>query len=430
MSARPRLRGQFVRSIGGNLSASANSDTDVAAAAQRASDARRRPTLGRVFLAAFAALLVVPLASTLYQPGFAPFSAVDEHRAPARFPSPSLLRKTSGDFAAQINSWFDDRVGLRDLFIRAKNQIDYSVLHTSRKVYLGPNGWLFERGTTDSRLVFERASAAELQKIESAFLKLAQRLQQKGIRLIVVGYPDKSMLYPELLPSNAPHIPHGGNYDKLRAFLAARPELNFIDAEEILNREKSQTSQPLFYKTDIHVTVISSIPIVRAIIQRVAALEGRPEIRWDEKFEVRRTDWPQGSERRFLSLLWPVSENVAYPTPLYEIGHDAADGHWIIPDQRAIGQVGFDSVQPFDYEYRSHSELCAQRLPGMVLFGDSFSDPYWPLGLQRYFCFARRARTPIERLTPFVASIPEGTKYFIFQYLAPYISGETPWLKP
>jgi len=420
--------GQFVPSIGGNLSVSANSDTDIAETVQRPSQARPRPALGRVFLAAFAALLVVPLASMLYKPGFV--SPLDEHRTPAKFPSLAMLRNAGGDFAAQINSWFDDRVGLRDLFIRAKNQIDYSVFHTSRKDYVGPNGWLFERATTDARLRLERASAAELENLEAEFLNLEQRLQQRGIRLIVVGYPDKSMFYPELLPSNAPHIPHGGNYDKLRAFLAAQPGLNFIDAETILNREKSQTAEPQYYKTDIHVALLGSIPIVRAIIERIAALEGRPEIRWNEKFQVNHDYWSGGSEGRFLSLLWPVSESVGSPSPIYEVGRDEPDGRWLVPDRRAIGEVGFDSVQPFDFEYRSRPELCAQRLPGAALFGNSFSDRYWPLGLQRYFCFIRRARTPTERLTPFVANLPEGTKYFIFQYLAAYLPGEGPRLKP
>lgn len=407
-----------------------DSGRDIAEARQRAPAMRHWLALGRGFLALFAVLLLVPLASALYKPAFDLVPPVDEHRAPAKFPSPALLRNANGDFAVQLNRWFDDRVGLRNLFIRTKNQIDYSVFHTSSKVYVGPDGWLFEHATTDARLVLERASAAELQKLEARFLKLAQLLQQRGIQLIVVGYPDKSMLYPELLPSNAPRIPRGGNYDKLRAFLAERPELNFIDAENILNREKSQTEEPLIYKTDIHVTLDGSIPIVRAIVARIAALEGRPDIRWDEKFQVRHDYWPGGSEGRFLSVLWPVSERIASLTPQYEVGRDDSDGHWLVPDQRAISQVGFASVQPFDFEYRLRPELCAQRLPGAALFGNSFSDRYWPLGLQHYFCFIRRSRTPSERLTPFLANIPEGTKYFIFQYLAAYLPGEGPALKP
>lgn len=284
------------------MSVSLNSHGNPAEAPQRRSGVRRRLALGRVFLALFAALLVVPLASVLYKPAFELVQPVDEHRAPAKFPPLALLRNAAGDFAAQLNRWFDDHVGLRDLFIRTKNQIDYSIFHTSSKVYVGPNGWLFEHATTDARLVLERASAVELQKLELAFLNLARRLHQKGIRLIVVGYPDKSMLYPELLPSDAPHIPRGGNYDKLRAFLAAQPELSFIDAETILNREKARTDEPEFYKTDIHITLFSSIPVVRAIIHRIATLEGRPEIHWNEKFRVTHNNWSRGAEARFLSF--------------------------------------------------------------------------------------------------------------------------------
>lgn len=401
-------------------------------ASRRADDVPRhrlRIWLGRAFLAGIASLLCIPLAVMLYPRNFDLVAPIDEHRAPAPFPPFTALGKTNGDFAAQANRWFDDRVGLRDLFIRTKNQIDYSIFHTSRKVYVGRDGWLFEHATTDDRLVFERVDASVLRKVENAFLNLAQRLRQKGIRLIVVGYPDKSMTYPQLLPPQAPHIPGGGNYDRLRAFLAAQPELNFIDAEDILTREKLQTTEPLFYKTDIHVTVIGSIPIVRAIVERIAALEGRPEIRWNENFEVRHSYWSDGSEGRFLSLLRPVSERIANVTPAHEIGRDEADGHWNIPDRRVVGQVGSGDTRPFDFEFRSLPELCHQRLPGLALFGDSFSNRFWLVGLQRYFCFARRSRTPIERLSPFVASIPEGTKYFVFEYVAAYLPGVAPWLK-
>jgi alginate O-acetyltransferase complex protein AlgJ len=381
----------------------------------------------RLFQAALAAMLLLSFGATLWHPYFLRATPVDEHRAPAAFPALSLLRNGDGAFAAQLNRWFDDRVGVRDLFIRTKNQIDYSLFHTSRRVYVGRNGWLFEHGTTDDRLYVERASAGDLQKLEHAFTDLAQRLQQSGIHLVVVGYPDKSMLYPEMLPPQAPHIRRGGNYDKLRAFLAAQPTLTFMDAEAILDREKSKTAEPLYYKTDIHVNQIGSIPVVRAIVQRIAALEGRPAIRWDEAFEIKQSR-REGSEARFLALLRPVDENFHYTTLPYQPGRDEPDGHWNIPDRRALASVDYSKAQPFDFEFRSLPALCPERLPGLAVFGNSFSDTWWGLGLHRYFCFVRRARTPIERLPKFVATLPPATKYFIFQYVAAYFPGEAPWL--
>jgi hypothetical protein len=66
--------------------------------------------------------------------------------------------------------------------------------------------------------------------------------------------------------------------------------------------------------------------------------------------------------------------------------------------------------RPFDWEFRSLPELCNQRLPGMVLFGNSFSDLYCALGLHRYFCFIRRARDPISRFSLFFDTMPVETR--------------------
>ena len=85
--------------------------------------------------------------------------------------------------------------------------------------------------------------------------------------------------------------------------------------------------------------------------------------------------------------------------------------------------------RPFDWEFRSLPELCAARLPGLVLFGNSFSDLYWALGLQRYFCFIRRAREPISRFKLFYDTMPAGTKYFILEYYEPWLAREVELFK-
>src|SRR5260221_396162 len=93
------------------------------------------------FLAIVAILLVLPLVQTVL-PVLGNIAApLEERRQPTAFPSPALLSQANGDFANGLNAWFDDRVGFRDLFIRSKNQIDYSLFHTSRKVYVGKDGW-------------------------------------------------------------------------------------------------------------------------------------------------------------------------------------------------------------------------------------------------------------------------------------------------
>ena len=92
-----------------------------------------RTSVSLAFLVMVAVFLMLPLLSMVYSPLRGIVAAIDEHRAPAAFPSPILLLDTSGQFAIRLNKWFDDRIGLRDLLIRTKNRIDYSLFHTSQK---------------------------------------------------------------------------------------------------------------------------------------------------------------------------------------------------------------------------------------------------------------------------------------------------------
>jgi hypothetical protein len=387
--------------------------------------------LSWAFVAFVAACLVLPLVQTLY-PVFGTIVApLEERRIPSAFPSPRLLLGTSGDFAAGLNKWFDDRVGFRDFFIRTKNQIDYSLFRTSKKVYVGSDGWLFYRPASHQ---VSRLDSAGLLALEDSYLTLARRLREKGVQLIVVGYPDKAAIYPEKAPPEMPVMAAGGNYDQFKRFLASRSELTFIDAEEIMKREKPNTAERLYFKTDLHVTEIADMPIVSEIVARIAHAEGRSDIRWDESLTVVPLQWPpgHGSEARFMSLLFPLREGGNSLAGMYTIGGQEPDGHWYLPDPDILERADSGIGRPFDWEFRSLPELCASRLPGMALFGNSFSDPYWSLGLHRYFCFIRRAREPISRFQAFFETMPAGTKYFIFEYYMPWLTDvlSDPWFSP
>jgi alginate O-acetyltransferase complex protein AlgJ len=335
------------------------------------------------------------------------------------------LLAANGNFAAGLNTWFDDRMGFRDLFIRTKNQIDYSLFRTSRKVFVGADGWLFAK--EDSALPVERLDAAGLATLESQFVELAQLLDARGIRLIVIGYPDKSKIYPEMAPPQMPLVPPGGNADRLRRFLAEQQSLMFVDAQDILQREKPRNPDRLFIKHDMHPTIVGQLPVAKEIVARIATAEGRPELRWDRRLTVKHGLFLGGGEARLLSVLRRLYEQ---NLPVYAeeewVGRESPDGSWYVPDPRVLSAADDGVGRAFDFEFRSRPELCPARLPGTVLFGNSFSDLYWQLGLQHYFCFIRRVRDPISRFKLFYETIPEGTKYFIFQFWIPWLPDDAP----
>jgi hypothetical protein len=337
-----------------------------------------------------------------------------------------LLTATNSDFADELNKWFDDRVGFRDLFIRAKNQIDYTLFRTSKKVYVGADGWLFYRYPADSIVNV----STSLSVLEESYLALASRLNERGIHLIVVGYPLKAAIYPEMAPSDIPARPRGGTYDKFRSFLSTRTELTFIDAEEIMKGLKATSSELLYAKGDLHATLFAQRAIVKEIVDRAAQVEGRPDIHWDEKMTLTHLRWrTEGIERNALAVLFPPREDIPIFEGLYTIGGQEPDGNWFLPDPKVVNRADDGVGRPFDWEFHSLPELCPQRLHGMVLFGNSFSDYYWALGLQRYFCFIRRARNPISRFKTFYETMPADTRYFIFQYYEPWLVLDAPPLK-
>ena len=368
----------------------------------------------------------MPLLQTVY-PVLPPLvQEVDEHRSPAPLPVPGLLLDEKGGFAAALNKWFDDRMGFRDLFIRTKNQIDYSLFGTSRKVYVGTDGWLFERITTDEQLKFDQLSSTELRVYKDAFKSVADQLRQRGVQLVVVRYPGKATLYPEFLPSSLRGIVTDRNYDELNRFMASQKGIIFIDAGAILKQEKAATGKHLYYKTDLHVNLAGTIAVVKSIVERIAEAEGRPEIRWHENLDMATADWNAGADARFLALLKPISERNPYARAGYTVGQAESDGKWTVGELRPANQLAAGEIPSFMFEFHPTPDLCFNRLPGMVLYGNSFSNNYWNVGLHRYFCFTRRAYQMINRLPAVVGTLPPGTKYVIYQYYDPYLPGSAP----
>ena len=128
----------------------------------------------RIFLGFVTFCLVAPLVQTIYPVfGTTLVAPVEERRDASPFPSLHLLAGTNGDFAAGLNKWFDDRVGFRDFLIRSKNQIDYTLFRTSKKVHIGADGWLFY---LDPAPDISSLDAAGMSALEASYVTLAHRL--------------------------------------------------------------------------------------------------------------------------------------------------------------------------------------------------------------------------------------------------------------
>lgn len=379
---------------------------------------KSRP-IDRLFVAVMLLLLILPVLQMLFN--LVPLDSVNEKRK--HFEIPDFFgRLASGDvtLGGDISRWFDDRYGFRDLLIRTKNQIDYSLFGTSRRLVLGKDGWLFLRDHDDGLVAYEREGPRWEEKIEAKLVTIARFLRARGIRFIVVGVPDKGDAHPEFRAAESPWRPSATREDKLAERLESRPELIYLDAGKILRGSGDGRSH--YWKTDIHYDWGAARIIVAALVHKIAEIEGVPAPAEPRVFAE--VPYPViGDLATILATLDPISELSYRYENQYTPDQDTSEGRWE-KDPRRVEVPGTGSMPPFDFIYKTSPAALVGKFPPMVLFGNSFSDMYFNVGLQTYFTEFYRARNYARRFDISLRLLPPGTKYVVYQYFAPFLGTE------
>jgi hypothetical protein len=352
-----------------------------------------------VFVATFFMLSILP--AVQWTTGFIDISALEEKRLLAAPPDFSdILLHGDGRMSAAINKWFDDRYGFRALLIRLKNQLDYWAFHHSDKIFIGSDGWLYMPQDFIDEIDAERGGDAAAERVHQQYFRLARYLAGAGIRLIVIGNPIKESIYPQYLPNNIPTLPHDSRYQKMRTWLKSRSEFDFIDGNEILANCRPWRT---FHLLDIHMTFPGGVCFAKALIAQIAKNEGRPASPWDHAFSYTEHSSTAGGEADFMALLFRPSQPVLVPDHVFGGDNDPS----FSPDPSGV----------FEWIYHGPSGAGANPLPPVVMFGDSFLDHYRHAGIQSYLSAAYRARNDDQNLSTVLTHLPDGTRYFVFEFL-------------
>jgi hypothetical protein len=353
----------------------------------------------KAFVASFFILSVLPLAQMIVP--FVRVRPMYENRLPAPFPDVAKILRQDGRLAAGINRWFDDRVGFRTFLIRLKNQIDYSVFGHSNQVYIARDGSLIQRDFVAAKVGFERGGEAWQQKAQSLFVALARYLTHRDIRLVIVSNPGKEAVHPDLLPPDAPHFPVVTQLWRLREFLKQGTAWSYVDGQDEMTRCGRYAA---FYRLDLHSTEPVTHCIAEAVVARIAVAEGRPKTFWQPNFSYH--EHPSWGLPSYLSLLvTPVdTRNDVLDRP-FEPGELPPDGAF------ASDPEGF-----FELIYRSSEALRAQRLPPVVVYGNSFVDQYLQCGFYFQFAEAYRVRSNGMVIETMLSHLPSSARYVVLQF--------------
>jgi alginate O-acetyltransferase complex protein AlgJ len=258
---------------------------------------RRSPAPGRradiLLIVGFFAILLYPSLSLFENPETLKARGVLENRTLTARPPIWRLAMEPSKFVADFKSFFEDQFEGRGPLVTFNSLIRYSLFQTSTNAYVvaGRRGALFYTGEAfvprhdfgNEVAKYRRVlpvTENRIRRLHDFLLSRKKWAEEMGAEFLFVVAPDKSSIYPELLPGWLDRLDGPTLTDKLVAHLEATADVNFIDLRPSLERAK-QPGHPLYYLSDTHWNhegaLVGFNEIVRRLQTKFPAIEGLKE---------------------------------------------------------------------------------------------------------------------------------------------------------
>lgn len=269
----------------------------------------------------------------------------------------------------RFENGFSDHLGLRSLMVRTKNEIDFRLFGSSRRVYFGKQGELYGRSISDIELPATEnflANPASADAVYNGMARLAAQLRAQGTTMVLVTPVSKQYFTQDRIPFFLPRLKMESNFMKLYRRFERTPEFNFVDVYGIL--KQSQDKFQIFYHNDFHWTDLSAMQVAADVTNRIARMENSSAV-WGHRMEVHEAPF-FGSEARFAARLDAVESE---PSP--QLTKTWQDVHRVT--EMNAKQTG--------YEFITDTVAGRGLLPATCMFGNSFGDGMVRSGLADHF---------------------------------------------
>ncbi|MGN1126837.1 MAG: DHHW family protein [Ruminococcus sp.] len=155
------------------------------------------------------------------------------------FPEVSVESLTDGSFETDFESYINDHMVLRDVFMGVNSYSNLAVLNNgSDGVYKCSDGYLINEPATDSRLDLNLSVTADFK-------------EKTGIDTTVMIVPSTGYIMDDKLPYVHKNYLDDNYYNTIRSS-CQRDGLTFVDLRDTFKSHKNDTQ--LYYKTDHHWT--------------------------------------------------------------------------------------------------------------------------------------------------------------------------------
>jgi len=349
-----------------------------------------------IFIAIFLFLIILPLLQQHFN--IFQYKPLDEKRYRLTMPPGNMLTglfQENSQYAHDYEKYYNDNYGLRDNFIRLKNQIDYTFFKVSDEVLVGKNNFLFYKNVVEKEKIYiEQIEEQAFLTSQNSLLKINSQLKSKDILFVVLPIPMKDSLYSELYIKRSTQIPSATRFDRLLSFLQSHPEIKTIPAKEVLLETKK--NYPVFYKTDFHWNDIGAHFLSQETINLLATWTNT-KINWDYPPNIKPRSF-SGGQNDSLALLIPKKEQAFFVEP-----------------NRHHQSTVLEPEPPFIYHFISKQENKSKLLPKTVFIGNSYLLAFLNTGFFDFFSEVLVIHNNnIEKLPPL---LPKDTKIIILQII-------------
>lgn len=172
-------------------------------------------------------------------------------------PPPALSWQSwkTGEYQQQYEKNLNDSIGLKPFFVRAFNQMDFSLFSIphAERVVVGKKDYLFEELYIKGVLGRDFIGNPVIDRRTKQLRELQEKLwRQKHILMLVIFTPDKGTFYEEYIPDRFLARPKRMSNYRWNKKKLEENQVNFIDFNDWFLRMKDTSRYILYPKTGIH----------------------------------------------------------------------------------------------------------------------------------------------------------------------------------
>ena len=260
---------------------------------------------------------------------FFPTTRTTENKAMA--PAPQLMTEEGSfnkAFFQDFESWFTERVALRNVLLAADGYIQSGIFQESNVsgVMDGTDGWLYYSSTLSDYRGEDVMTDRELYNLAHNIGIVQEYAESKGMGFVFTIAPNKNTLYPEYMPYYKSQILNADHSAKLLA--PYLEDVNYLDLFQMFEN----TDEVLYLKRDSHWNNKGAYMAYEAMMDML-------ELPHEALAEPEKRKAENGDLNKMLySFYGPLEENYYYDLPgnfVYEKEGATVEDGWIVTNNSA-----------------------------------------------------------------------------------------------